>query len=391
MSPGSESGERAFPGGEPPERPSGPGEAGADRGDWPRRIVLRVILQARLDDGAIATFRQSLPGPPGEQPLRLLGWLAAVMVIVAALAGWIVRRLTRPLARFAAAATGLARDLDQPPLPERGAREIAAAAQAFNRMQRDLKQLLETRAQALAAVSHDLRLPLTRVRLRIERIADASTRGAIENDLADMDRMIGNTLEFLRAGKSRESPVPLDLDALVDSVASDIEALGAVVNVQGSSGAPIAARPQALARCLANLLDNARRYGAPAAPAAGSAVATGAVDAGAVEAGTTIDVTLADLGRQVEIRIEDRGPGIAPADRQRVFEPYVRLEDSRAQHTGGTGLGLAIARAIARAHGGDVTLAGRDGGGLAAIVALPRALDGGVGSGRQPHGAVAAH
>ena len=160
--------------------------------------------------------------------------------------------------------------------------------------------------------------------------------------------MVGGTLDYLRAGADTEQAVKLNLVALLEGLAEDAEAAGAKVGLRGTA-LPVTAKPQALRRCLANLIDNACRYG-----------------------GGAVDVTLADGAEAVEVRIEDRGPGIPAEERERVFEPYVRLEASRARHTGGAGLGLAIARAIARAHGGEVTLAPREGGGTTASLILPR-------------------
>jgi signal transduction histidine kinase len=338
----------------PPERGAGgaPERAEAPEPGEPHhahRPGLRVLVQARLSDGSVLTIRHAAPAPPSEQPFRLLGWIVVLIAIVAALSAWIVRKLTRPLAVFAGAATGLARNLDQPPLSEQGPAEIAAAARAFNRMQRDLRQTLEARAQTLAAVSHDLRLPITRLRLRIEKIADAAVREAIEADLVEMDRMIGDTLEFLRAGRGDEPPVRLDVNALVEGLIEDMQAIGCRVELHGAAEAPLLARGQPLRRCLGNLLDNACRYG-----------------------GGAVDLTVRDESARIEFAVEDRGPGIPEAERERVFEPFVRLEASRAKHTGGTGLGLAIARAVARRHGGDVSLQQRPGGGLRAVLVLPR-------------------
>jgi signal transduction histidine kinase len=275
--------------------------------------------------------------------------LTALGLFVAFLAGWALRKVTLPLASLADAAAGLARDLNRPPLPETGPQEVARVAQAFNAMQRDLKRLLDTRAQALAGVSHDLRLPLTRLRLRLERLPESELRARIEDDIAEMDAMIGSTLEFLRAGSDAEKPVRLNLNALLEGAAEDMHALGARVRIEGAASLPILARPQALRRCIANLLDNAFRY-----------------------AGPDIDLRVAETGTHVEIRVQDRGQGIPADDRERVFEPYVRLECSRAKHTGGTGLGLAIARAIALASGGDLHMEAREGGGLSAVLSLPR-------------------
>jgi len=333
----------------PPALPDARPTVAAALDDSRRRRLRLVAVQARLGDGSVLTLRHALPAPLSDPPTHLLVGVALLVAVAGALTAWTVRRLTRPLGTLARAARGLANNLDQPPLPETGPAEVATAAASFNRMQQDLKRNLETRSQALAAVSHDLRLPITRIRLRIERLADEAAREAIEGDLVEMDRMIGDTLEFLRAGHSGEQPARIDVNALVESVAEDMRALGCRIETHGEAGAPLLARGQAVRRCLGNLVDNARRYGAG-----------------------SVDLTVRDAPEQVEFIVEDRGPGIPDSERERVFEPYVRLETSRARHTGGTGLGLAIARAIARGHGGDVALESREGGGLRAILKFPR-------------------
>jgi signal transduction histidine kinase len=332
----------------PGARPAPVVSGGGPLEDSRRRLRL-VAVQARLGDGSVLTLRHALPPPLAGPPTNLLIGVAALVAIAGALTAWTVRRLTLPLGTLARAASGLANNLDQPPLPESGPVEVASAATSFNRMQQDLKRNLETRSQALAAVSHDLRLPITRIRLRIERLRDEGIREAIESDLVEMDRMIGDTLEFLRAGHSGEQPARIDVNALVESVAEDMRALGCQIQTHGEAQTPLLARGQAVRRCLGNLVDNARRYG-----------------------GGAVDLTVRDETEQVEFIIEDRGPGIPESERERVFEPYVRLEASRARHTGGTGLGLAIARAIARGHGGEVALESREGGGLRAVLKFPR-------------------
>jgi signal transduction histidine kinase len=329
--------------GQPAELPSEPGT----------RPFMFIVAQTRLSDGAVLTIRHVVPEHSQDWPLRVLGLICFAGLVVTLLAAWVVRRLTRPLASLAEAASGLARNLDQAPLPENGPQEVSRAAGAFNAMQRELKLYLESRAQALAGVSHDLRLPITRLRLRLEHLPDGELKSGIEGELAEMDGMIGETLEFLRAGSAAEKPALLDLNALLEAVVEDMEALGARIRVDGKALAPVRARPRGLQRCLSNLLDNARHYG-----------------------GGDIDVRVRDSGDEVEIRVEDRGPGIPSPDMDRVFEPYVRLESSRARHTGGTGLGLPTARAIARVHGGDVTLESRSGGGLVAVLKLSRASGG---------------
>jgi len=344
-----ESGQTATPANNPP----GPNGLSDSQRRANRRLhmnppVLLVVGQARLTDGTVVTFRHSLPQTGLDWPMTLLGLLAIVGVSVALLSGLAVRRLTKPLASLAEAAGGLARNLDRPPLPETGPLEVAQAAKAFNSMQRELKLYLETRAQALAAVSHDLRMPITRLRLRLERLDEGELRTKMDGDLSEMDGMIGNTLEFLRAGSITEKASKVDLDALIDSVVEDMTSVGATIRQSGAASVPVEARPLALRRCLTNLIDNARRYG-----------------------GGHIDISVTELSDRVEVNIEDRGPGIPEEDLERVFEPYVRIEISRARHTGGTGLGLAIARAIAKSHGGDVQLKNRAGGGISAILTLP--------------------
>ncbi|WP_197457441.1 ATP-binding protein [Crenobacter luteus] len=331
------------------EPPPPPPDGDAPPRREPRGAPLtRILAQTRLSDGSVLTFRYFLPGPKPDTPLRLFGWLALIGASVTLLSAWAVRRLTRPLALFSDAATGLARNLDQPPLPESGPAEVAQAARAFNAMQTELKRYLATRADMLAGISHDLRLPITRVRLRLETLPDGPHKTGIDKDLAEMDALIDDTLAFLRAGNGSEPTARVNVNALIDGVLEDAEALGATVERHGQANAPLTARPLALRRCLANLVDNARRYGGPA-----------------------VEVSVAETGGRLDILIEDRGPGLSDADRERVFEPYVRLEASRARHTGGSGLGLAIARAIARGHGGDVVLLPRAGGGLTAKLTLP--------------------
>ncbi|QOZ83349.1 MULTISPECIES: ATP-binding protein [Chromobacterium] len=307
-----------------------------------------ATVQARLSDGTVLTFNASRPISLADQPIRILAWLLLVALTAAILGAWAVRQLIRPLDLFARAARGLASNLNQAPLPETGSEEVAEAARTFNRMQTELQRLLKTRNQMLAGVSHDLRLPITRIRLRLEGLAESSEKQAIERDLLEMDQLINDSLTYLRGGCGSEGVVNLNLNALLESVVEDMEAFGADIQLHSEPVAPVAGKVGALRRCLGNLLENARRYG-----------------------GTAIEVSLRQREDWVEVRIQDQGPGIAEADLERVMEPYVRLEDSRARHTGGSGLGLAIARAIARDHGGDLKLNNRPQGGLCVQLTLP--------------------
>ena len=325
----------------------------AERNRRSKLFARTYIAQIRLQDGSVVTFNHLLPMPGNSLPLRLVALLALLGLSTTALSIWAVRRLTRPLVHFANAAAGLASNLNQPPLAERGPQEVQQAAQAFNAMQRDVRRLVDTRAQALSAVSHDLRLPITRIRLRLENELPPGLRDKIGKDLDEMDSMIGHTLDFLRAGSSTEPLVAIHLDALLDSVIEDMEELGAHITRSGHCQRPIHARPHALRRVFANLFDNARLYGG-----------------GQIEVG--IEEFSKETGDAVRITLCDHGPGI-PADQlDKVLEPYFRLESSRARHTGGTGLGLPIARAIIEAHGGSLRLHAAEGQGLCAVVTLPR-------------------
>ncbi|OWY39515.1 sensor protein [Xenophilus sp. AP218F] len=310
--------------------------------------VQLATVQAQLRDGTVVTFRVGQVATPEEPPWRVTAWLFLVALVAAVLSAWAVRRLTRPLAVFSQAASGLATNLDQPPLPETGTVEVANSSRAFNRMQKELQRYVKNRSQILAGVSHDMRLPITRIRLRLEQLPDGKHKQAIERDLGEMDQLIGDTLAYLRGGTSGEVSVLLHIDALLEGAIEDVEAMGGVVRLNSEPVKPLQVKPQSMRRCVGNLLENARRYG-----------------------GDKMDVRLREHNGQLSLLVRDYGPGIAEGDIERVFEPYVRLESSRARHTGGSGLGLAIARAIARDHGGDILLYNHPMGGLCAMLTIP--------------------
>jgi signal transduction histidine kinase len=295
----------------------------------------RVIAAHHFPNGALA--------PSRHLPL-LTGYFLGIAVITLLAMRWAVR----PLQRLARAADALGRDLSGAPLPEIGPREVRLAARAFNTMQSRLASYLNDRLRILAAVSHDLKSPITRLKLRAEMLQDAVQREKFLRDLEEMETMIGATLDFLRGESRQESGVLLDINALVSTLRDDMQAMNSVVEVEGEASHPFLARPQALKRCLANLLDNAIRYGGRAR------------------------ITLEDSAESLTLHIDDNGPGIPESEQEQMFEPFRRGEISRNRATGGTGLGLAIARNLARAHGGDVTLTNRPEGGLRATLTLPR-------------------
>ena len=289
--------------------------------------------------------------PPGAPPW---GWtfvltflLSALgIAVVAVLAG---RHIAKPMRSLAAAAGRFGRGEAVDDLPEAGPVETRETVRAFNRMRGRLDRYVRDRTAMLAAISHDLRTPITSLRLHAEFVEDGETRAKIVAALDEMQRMTEDTLAFIREDMHREETRTVDLHALLDSIAADLSELGHDIAVADSDRVLVACRPAALRRALRNLLENAATYGA---------LATARIDRD---------------GSGVRVVIEDEGPGVPEGDLERVFEPFVRLEASRSRDTGGSGLGLAIARSIVRGHGGDVHLENRAEGGLRATVALPGA------------------
>lgn len=268
-----------------------------------------------------------------------------VVVLIALLA---VRLVMRPLQRMTGAAEALGQDIHRPPLPVEGPREVRQAAQAFNAMQRRLIDSIAERTRFFAAVSHDLRTPITRLRLRAEMLADEGTRQRFRDDLQRMEQMVSASLDFLRSGELDDAREQVDINALLQGLQADFHDLGAEVAIHGSAR-PLVAHASGLHRCLQNLLENAVRH-----------------------AGGIIEVHLDDSAERLHIGIADRGPGIDEALLERVMEPFYREDEARSEDTAGYGLGLSIARQIASAHGGSLTLQPREGGGLLAILDLPR-------------------
>jgi signal transduction histidine kinase len=307
-----------------------------------------IQVELLLDDGRWLAVERYLPREAFLSPTRVLISFAVLLLAVLGVSLLAVRWLTRPLERLAQAADTLGRDLDQPPLPDSGPDEMRRAAKAFNTMQARLQRLVNDRARLLAAISHDLKTPLTRMRLRAELLEDNDLRVRLLADIDEMSHLVETTLDFVRDAAGDEPARPLDVDALLGALQADYEDTGRTVDIDGQMMAPFSGRPQALRRALANLVDNALNYAGTAA------------------------IEIDDGPSVLELRIIDRGPGLPEESLERVLEPFQRGETSRSRATGGTGLGLAIARSIARAHGGELTLANRPGGGLIAQLRLPR-------------------
>ena len=306
-------------------------------------------FDVRLNDGQwlriVGTNEVSAPPALSND---LIVQLLITLFIIAAVVMIAVRQATRPLQQLATAADALGSDLDAPPLAETGPTETRRAAQAFNRMQARIKHLIDERARALAAVSHDLRTPLTRLRLRAELVDDEKLREQMATDLDAMASMIDATLDYLRGLQDAEVARPIDMNALLQSLADDAAVLGKIIHVEGMVRSPYTGRLSALRRAVQNLIDNAIKYGHSA------------------------HIRIDDDATALRIVLEDEGLGIAPAELARVSEPYYRPDASRSRETGGVGLGLSIVKDIALLHGGELVLTNRPQGGLSAALVLPR-------------------
>lgn len=308
-----------------------------------------VAIEAQLRDGQWARFTPPPMHSPGDWPERLRIHLFTTVLAVLLVSLLAVRWTTRPLKQLAEAAASLPQDLNRAPLPEDGPREARQAAQAFNQMQQALARLINERTKALSAMSHDLRTPLTRLRLRVELLDDDTLRQKMTADLQEMQQLTETTLDYLRGLSNNEALRPVDIDSLVDSILADVQdSHGVTVGRQGHATAPLPARPQALRRALMNLIDNAVKYG------------------------TQVQVQLDDSPTALRLHVLDRGTGIPEADLERMLEPFQRLEGSRNRDSGGVGLGLTIVRDIAALQGGRLLLVNRPEGGLQATLELPR-------------------
>ena len=314
----------------------------------PRHSTAMRVFDVRLRDGQWIRItlnpETETPALPGE----LIAQLLITLLIVVAVVMIAVRQATMPLQQLAQAADQLGRDLDAPPLAETGPAETRQAAQAFNRMQARIKRLIDERARALAAVSHDLRTPLTRLRLRAELVEDEKLREQMAADLESMAAMLDATLDYLRGLQDSEETRPIDINALLQSLTDDARVLGKVIEIEGTAATPFTGRLSALRRALQNLIDNAIKYGHSAR------------------------LRIDDDAANLRIAISDSGPGIPVAELARVTEPYYRPDASRSHETGGVGLGLSIVKDIALIHGGELQLANRPEGGLCATLILPR-------------------
>jgi signal transduction histidine kinase len=286
--------------------------------------------------------------PPGGLPQEIMVATGVAILLVSMIAALMARRVARPLSELArAAAVGATSGGVVPRVPETGPEDVRAAASAFNAMTEKVAKTLESQRHLLSAVGHDLRTPITAMRINLEFVTDDDLREGLERNLDELQQLTEQVLAAAK-GTGGETRRNVDLSALVESLCTDLDEMGQPVTWAAHDAAPISCRPNEIRRAVRNLVENAVAYGGEA------------------------DVKIADAPGVYEILVEDRGPGIPEADRQRVFEPFVRLETSRNREGGGTGLGLTLVKAIAEGHGGQITLENKPDGGLRARMKLPR-------------------
>ncbi len=313
-----------------------------------------LSIAVRVPDGNVFTARLSPPLHPPRFVGPLVLTLLFVVVSVTLLGVWAARVLNAPLSRFAAAAEGFRLDDETAALPERGPQEIRTVAKAFNQMRERIRALVDGRTRMLAAMGHDLRTPITRLRLRSEFIADEALRAQMLRDLDQMRAMTEGVLSFLRDGQTGEPATAIDIASTLQTICDQFADLGHEVHYAGPDHATALARPDDLHRAVANLVDNAVRHAA----------------------GATV-VRLAAAPQALTIEVEDDGPGIPDASKAAMLEAFVRGEEARTMDDrAGFGLGLSIARAIAEAHGGSLTLHDATPHGLIARITLPAAQPG---------------
>ena len=285
--------------------------------------------------------------PPQAWPVQSMVATTVAILLTSLAAGLVARRVARPLSKLAAAASEVARGGTAPRVPEQGPEDVRRAATAFNAMTDQVSRTMESQRQLLSAVGHDLRTPITAMRINTEFVEDADTRERLEKNIEELQELTEAVLSAAK-GVGWEQMRKIDLAALAESVCADLEELEQPVRWESHAAAPITCRPNEIRRAIRNLIENAIAYGGKA------------------------DVQLNETPGVYELVVDDEGPGISDADRERVFEPFVRLETSRSTETGGTGLGLTLVKAIAQGHGGSIRLENRTEGGLRAILCLPR-------------------
>ncbi len=315
-----------------------------------RRFNMPLMLSTTLKDDRWININTTL-NHRESWGSNLFASILLVMATIALLAFIAVRGVIRPLTTLANAAEKFGHNRELKPLPEKGPKEVVESVRAFNRMQQQISSHLKEREEMLAAVSHDLRTPLTRMKLRLEMQDDQKLLQSMNADIDEMETMISSTLDYMRGIANDESVVEVSMDQLLQEVRDNFQLKGGRVSLHPVTPVRIAARPVALKRCISNIVDNGLKYG------------------------SRVDIDLKDEREKVMIHICDQGPGIPEEQLETVFSPFTRVDKSRNRSTGGAGLGLGIARAIARNNGGDITISNRSEGGLEVIIVLSKSSD----------------
>lgn len=305
----------------------------------------QVEIQLQLHDGVLTVWTIEKRLFSTTTYVFIL-WMVGASIVLLSISIVFLRREMRPIERLAKAADGFGKGQDVPDFAPEGTREIRRAAEAFMVMRERIQRQMDQRTEMLAGVSHDLRAPLTRMKLALALMKVTDETADLKRDVDEMERMIRGYLDFAR-GEDSEPAESVDMSHLLGEVASDARRKGKAVSIVVDQDLVAKIRPNAFKRCLTNLVENALRYG------------------------KTVRIGARRVADAVEIAVDDDGPGI-PADRRDdVFRPFRRLDAARGPDTGGVGLGLTIARDVARAHGGDITLHDAPAGGLRALVRIP--------------------
>jgi signal transduction histidine kinase len=315
-------------------------------GRGPTGEIMEVTLPVVRNTQLITTFYRPPPAP-WHVEIVIAGVVALLMTSAAA--AFIARRVARPLSQLAASASEAARGGSASPVPEDGPDDVKRAAHAFNEMTDQVKRTLQSQRQLLSAVGHDLRTPITAMRITSEFIEDMDVRERMQKNLEELQDLTEAVLSAAR-GAGGEPMRKIDLAALVESLCTDLDEMGEPVSWETHAAAPVNCRPNEIRRAVRNLIENAVAYGAKA------------------------DVRLDAANGHYQVIVEDEGPGIPEQDRARVFDPFVRLETSRSTETGGSGLGLTLVKIIAEGHGGSVELENKEQRGLRARLSLPREI-----------------
>lgn len=326
----------------------------ASAGEEPREgglTRLELTLSLALADGQWLNVDTRFNRPPLQWPVvSTLSFGISAALLLVALFWFLLSRLTGPLREVAAASERFGRGEAEPDLPLRGPRELRHLTARFNDMKTRISRHIEDRTRVLAALGHDLRSPLTALRVQAEMVEEEDLRAGMISSVEEMQAMVETTLAYARGMSEAEPREDVSGRDFLAQLRQDM--LGGFEIGPGEDHR-ISLRPRAMRRALRNVIENAQRY-----------------------AGGVPRVTLCGTAREHRILIEDEGPGLPEAELERVFDPFYRLEGSRSRETGGTGLGLSIARTILRAHGGDVYLENRPGGGLCAVLVLPEVAKG---------------